>query len=299
MDDIQPIQRVIDRIDERIKEALTVGELADFANFSHFYFCRVFRAATGLPVMLYVTRRKLQFALYDLSRGRKIIDVAMEYGFETHAGFTKAFKRCFGYPPSLYRLHAGANPPQRLELKILRNKLSGGILMHLQIIESKPVTIVGFAGRHVLPNVQRTHDAPAYWDSINMEYSAPLSRLHDTFAESKHCECAVCYDVDIGTGEFTYLLGVGVDNEDLAKIEPDMQKLELQGGLYAVFTTPLVPDAQYTQSIRDTWSDILLNWLPGSEYEFDEERLDFEYYDQRDHGSMAQMDIFIPVRKRV
>jgi len=32
--------------------------------------------------MSYVTWRRLQYALHDLSQGKKVIDVAMEYGFE-------------------------------------------------------------------------------------------------------------------------------------------------------------------------------------------------------------------------
>lgn len=138
---------------------------------------------------------------------------------------------------------------------------------------------------------------------INMEYSKPLSRLHHTFTKSKHCEYSVCFDTDLETGEFTYLLGVGVDNdEDMRKIEQDMYKLEMPGGQYAVFTTPLVENSQYAQSIRDTWKSILVDWIPGSGYEFDEERYDFEYYDERDHpwehDNKVQMDIYIPIRKR-
>lgn len=78
--------------------------------------------------------------------------------------------------------------------------------------------------------------------------------------------------------------------------------MDIPGGLYAVFTTPLVESSQYTQSIRDTWNNILVDWIPNSEYEFDEERYDFDNYDERghawEHGNMVQMDIYIPIRKR-
>lgn len=304
MDYLVEMQQVLDKIDACITEKLSVKELADTAGFSSYHFCRIFQGVTGYPVMLYVARRKLQFALFDLCSGKKVVDVAMEYGFETHAGFTKAFKRCFGYPPSLYCLHADVRPPQKIELQTLKNKLSGGMMMHPQILELKPFTVVGYTSRYSLPDVKHTHDIPAWWDSINMEFSQPLTRLHHTFTNSRHCEYGVCFDADLETGGFTYMLGVGVDNgEDRAKIEPDLCAMELPGGLYAVFTTPLVPDEQYAASIRDTWKDILLGWLPASDYEYDESRKDFEYYDQRDHAwehdNMVQMDIYIPVCKRI
>jgi AraC family transcriptional regulator len=136
-----------------------------------------------------------------------------------------------------------------------------------------------------------------------MEYAEPLTRLHDTFSKSEHCEYAVCFDIDPVTSGFTYLLGVGVDSpEELSGIEPDMYEMRIPGGLYARFTTPLVKSSMYVRAVRETWKNALENWLPASEYEFDEKRYDFEYYDERDHSwendDMAQMEIYIPVQKR-
>jgi AraC family transcriptional regulator len=248
--------------------------------------------------MNYVIRRKLEYALYDLSQGKRIIDVAMDYGFETHAGFTKAFKKCFGYPPSLHRLRIIAKPPQKTTVKSVKLK-HGGISMQVQIKEIQPFAIVGVVSRHSLPNVKRSADAPAYWNTIALDYGKHLSRLYDAFSPVKHGEYALCFDVDEKIGEFMYLLGVSFDkNAEIAKIEPDMRKVEMPGGLYAVFTTPKLTDEQYPQSIADTWEEILTGWLPGSQYEYDENRLDFEAYDERDHGDIVQMDICVPIRER-
>jgi AraC-like DNA-binding protein len=41
---------------------------------------------TGYTLMVYVVKRKLQYALYELVNGNKIIQIAMDYGFDTHAG---------------------------------------------------------------------------------------------------------------------------------------------------------------------------------------------------------------------
>lgn len=303
MDHISVIQNVLDTIDENITQKISVKELAAASNYSFYHFCRIFQELTGMPVMSYITRRKLEYALSDIACGKKIIDVAMDYGYDTHAGFTKAFKRCFGYPPSIYCIHVGANPPQKNNLSRQLKKYNGGIIMNPQIVTKKPFTIVGFTSRHTLPEVRYTHDIPAYWDNVNMDYAQQLTVLHDTFSGSKHCEYGVCYDTDIKTSEFTYLLGVGVDNDqDLSKITNDMKLMKMPGGLYAIFTTPLVDDSEYTTSIHETWKEILVNWLPNSKYEFDEKRYDFEFYDERDHAwennNKVQMDIYIPICQR-
>jgi AraC family transcriptional regulator len=175
--------------------------------------------------------------------------------------------------------------------------------MYPEITKMQPFTVVGFTSRHKMPDVRFTRDIPLYWETINMDCAKPLTRLHNLFNKSRHSEIAVCFDIDPSSSEFTYLLGVGVDNpEDLSMIEPDMYKMKMVGGLYAKFTTPLVAASKHSQTVRDTWKNIFDKWLPASGYQFDEKRYDFEYYDLRDHAwennGMEQMDIFIPVKKR-
>jgi AraC family transcriptional regulator len=253
--------------------------------------------------MLYITQRKLQYAIYDICNGRKILDVAVDYGFETHAGFIKAFKKFYGCTPSHFRLHIPSRIPPRINVSNLICKFSGGYNMSPIVMEKESFTVVGFKSRHKLPNIKSTHDIPAFWNTINMDYGKSLSRLHHTFTNSKHCECSICFDTDTDTGEFTYLLGVGVDNnEDINKIESDMDKIDISGGMYAIFTTPLTESEHYEKSIGETWEYILTEWLPNSQYTLDETRYDFEYYDERDHAwehdNKVQMDIYIPVIKK-
>ena len=175
--------------------------------------------------------------------------------------------------------------------------------MQVQIKEIQPFSIVGVASRHSLPNVKRSADIPAFWNKIALDYGKHLTRLYDTFTPVNHGEYALGFDIDEKNGEFTYMLGVAFDSHaDEKKIEQDMQKVDIIGGLYAVFTTPKVSGDQYPQSIADTWREILTQWLPEAEYEYDSERLDFEAYDERDHeelnGNMVQMDICIPIKGR-
>ncbi len=79
-----------------------------------------------------------------------------------------------------------------------------------------------------------------------------------------------------------------------------MTRVDVPGGLYAIFSTPPVED--YIETIEDTWNEIFRSWLPTSEFELDDTRPDFEYYDHRDHrwyfGGKVQMDICIPIRQK-
>ena len=300
------VQGVLDDIDRRLTdknirmENIRIDELARAVNYSTWHFSRVFLALTGTPVMAYVARRKLAHALYDLSRGKRVIDVAMDYGFETHAGFTRAFRKCYGCPPSLYHLHVAAQPPERATIESVKKMMHGGIAMQVRIREIPPFAVAGVTSRHALPNVKRSADIPAYWNTLKVDCGEHLTRVYDAFEPARHGEYALCFEVDEDMGEFTYLLGVAFDDgTDEANLEPDMRKAEIPGGLYAVFATPKAPSEQYPQSIADTWAEILTRWLPASPYEYDDARLGFEAYDERDHAwlhdGMAQMDIYVPI----
>ncbi len=304
------MQSVLEEIDRRIRETIRVEELARTANYSTYHFCRIFAAVIGTPVMNYVVRRKLEYALYDLSQGGKVLDVAVSYGFDTHAGFTKAFKKRFGFPPSLCRLHVFGEAPEPVTVGRVKSE-HGGLHMNPYITVMTPFTVAGRTLRKKLPGVRHHADIPAYCFGVNSreaEISALCPETSD-FSKSdaiKHCEISMCYDVDPENGEFTYLLGRGIFHpDDLKNIPPDMASYEITG-LYAVFSTPpVVPfdcHEQFARLIQDTWNDIFLKWLPNSEFEYDETRRDFEYYDHRDHGwyfdNNRQMDICIPIRQR-
>lgn len=113
----QLLQRVLDDIDQNIRAPLTPRELAEHAGFSLYHFYRLFEAATGMSVQRYITRRRLLFAAYDMAQGKDVITCALEYGFNTHAGFYKAFRRCFGCGPKAWLASHQASRPVRVNLK--------------------------------------------------------------------------------------------------------------------------------------------------------------------------------------
>ena len=53
--------------------------------------------------MEYVRKRRLIRASEDILGGRKVLDAALDWGYQSHSGFTKAFTGEFGFPPALLR----------------------------------------------------------------------------------------------------------------------------------------------------------------------------------------------------
>ncbi len=111
------IQTSLDVIEANLRTELTAQELADAAGFSLYHYYHVFEAVTGMSVGRYITHRRLLHALWDMSRGKDAISAALDYGFDTHAGFYKAFRKEFGCAPSRYLRSHRAACPARVNLK--------------------------------------------------------------------------------------------------------------------------------------------------------------------------------------
>ena len=73
---------------------------AGVAAYSLYHFCRVFGKFTRHTPHDYLMRRRMTLAAQDLVlQGRKVVDIALDYQFESHEGFTRAFYRIMGVAP--------------------------------------------------------------------------------------------------------------------------------------------------------------------------------------------------------
>ncbi len=88
-------------IEKNLKRKINIEEVADYVGYSKFYFSRMFKQEMNISVMEYVKERKIICASESILQGTKILDVAIEYGWESHSGFIKAFKSYYGFSPSL------------------------------------------------------------------------------------------------------------------------------------------------------------------------------------------------------
>lgn len=90
-------------IENNLRSHLTAEDIAKEAGYSLFHFSRIFKKQMGSSIMEYVKDRRLIKASEEIVNGRKIIDAALDYDYQTHSGFTKAFKNKFGFSPALLR----------------------------------------------------------------------------------------------------------------------------------------------------------------------------------------------------
>jgi AraC family transcriptional regulator len=98
------LQRVIDRMRVDFKANLNLAELAAESGYSRAHFLRIFRIVTGQTPHRYLLDLRLEHARRLVKdRSSRLIEIAVDCGFSSHAYFTKVFTRRFGETPSMYR----------------------------------------------------------------------------------------------------------------------------------------------------------------------------------------------------
>lgn len=150
MDNRVIIQKSIDYIEDNLKTELTAAELAEMAHVSVFHYYRLFQQATGFPVMQYILRRRLLHGVFAMKQGSTKTDAAMTYGFDTYAGFYKAFCREFGATPSDFLSACRAKRPYRIDITgeeqiMITHKTASRILRHWNL-EKETISDIYYEG---------------------------------------------------------------------------------------------------------------------------------------------------------
>lgn len=100
----EAIQNSLNYIEDHLSENIKMDTLANVAALSPYYFQRLFGRLVKKSVNEYVRLRRLAKASEALkSKEKRIIDVALDYGFSDHANFTRAFKDAYGITSEEYR----------------------------------------------------------------------------------------------------------------------------------------------------------------------------------------------------
>ena len=98
------ITRARQFIAEHQTEELSLGRVAQAANMSSYYFCKMFKKSTGLNFTDYLSRVRVEKAKrLLLNPNARVSEVAFDIGFTSITNFNRTFKQLVGQSPSDYR----------------------------------------------------------------------------------------------------------------------------------------------------------------------------------------------------
>ena len=98
-------QRVCRYIARHLDEPLSLETLSAIAHSSPYHFHRQFSAYTGIPLYRYIQWLRLRRACWRLAFNPrdKVIDIALDAGFQNAESFSRAFRTAFDQSPTQFR----------------------------------------------------------------------------------------------------------------------------------------------------------------------------------------------------
>lgn len=285
---IQSIQTAVEYIESNLKGTLNLSSIAESAGYSMYHFDRVFKFTLGESIMEYVRKRKLSEAAKMLvDTDRRIIDIAMEFGFLSQGAFTSSFSKYYGITPGRYRKN-GKNIELLAKYKLtpeLIERTCEALKNEPYLMTKKSFTVVGM-----------TYFGSNQHDEIPDLWQVFIDRIKEigdcVSPETTLGVCDHVEDYDPKKSEFSYMACMEVD--DGARIPNGMIMKRIPESQYVVFT-----HKGSTDNLEDTYRYIYSSYFFKSEFEL-AETPDFELYDKRFKPGEAdsEMDIYVPVKSR-
>ncbi len=274
------IQKSIDYIEDNIKEDIDINRVVQQSGYSTTHFYRIFQALMGEAIKEYIIKRKLSNAAIELAVTKKrLIEIAIDYGFNSQEVFTRAFTKLFHITPGRYRkikssivLYEKINAYQKLMDHI------GDVLIPKIVLE-KEFKIVGMK-KTVKPG---SASIRSLWD----DFSTRKCEIANTM--TKEDILGICeYMPDItDESEFEYLAGVEV--ADFTHIPEGMITKTIPLSKYAVFT-----HKGKMSELKATYENIYGRWLPLSGIKLAEADT-IEIYSLKNNQE-STLDIYIPLQ---
>ncbi len=237
----QILCKALEFIENNITKDIDLYDISSAAGFSVPHFYRLFKRLTGDTVGSYINRRRLLLAAGDLLNSDKSVSrIALEYGFESHDVFTRAFKRVFGITPIEYRRRKGS-PPLIRQAIIISEEITYEQQMKYSIILTEEFYVVGMECE------------AKRWDSdgaIGRLWSCFLSSVDKISNVVKPTVMyGICKQDTCENDKFRYMAAIGVT--DLIKVPTGMTARLMKAQSYFRACVPAsvsVPDA-YTAAI--------------------------------------------------
>jgi AraC family transcriptional regulator len=245
-----------DCIERHIAEPITLHMLAQAAGYSPWHAARIFKELTGKTPFEYIREIRLSRAAEKLKSGEsKIVDVAFDFVFESHEGFTRAFSKKFGISPRHYSKNT---PPLKLFMpesacdyylrlqkgEITMPSTTKNNTVFVQVID-RP------ARKLILKRGIKAKDYYAYCEELSCDVYEELKGMKDALYEPIGMWLPKNLQKP-GTSE--YAMGVEMPADYTGKAPEGYEIITLKPCKMMVFQGPSYDDAKFEEAIGDLWA---------------------------------------------
>ncbi|MGE5627533.1 MAG: helix-turn-helix domain-containing protein [Solirubrobacterales bacterium] len=266
------VQKMQEYIEEHLNEKITLKQLANAAGYSPWYADRLFKEITGKSPFDYIRALRLtKAALVLRDNNIKIVEVALDFVFDSQEGFTRAFSKEFGLPPKRYSRNT---PPIQLFMpskvfdtyKAL-NK-GGFINMEKKTTKTVFVQVIERPSRKVL--LKRGIKAKDYFEYCK-EVGCEIWPMLCSVKEALYEPIGMWLPANLikpGTSE--YVQGVELPLDYKNEVPDGYELIELPACKMMVFQGEPYNDDDFMEAISEVWNHIEkfnpetygYNWAP-------------------------------------
>ncbi len=257
MEWVTGIQRAIDYVEGHLTEEIDYEAVAEKACSSVFHFQRVFGILCGFSLGDYIRMRRLSLAAAELMEtGARVIDIGLQYGYDSPEGFTRAFTRFHGIPPTEARRGGNVKSFSRLSVKLI---LTGGSVMDYRIERLDAFSVI--CRRKNVKKMEgggAAEDISAFWDRCAADGSTQAILRYFPKEPRLNGLLGICFSEEMEASEFPYGIGVEYDGRPIG--QEGLEIVQIPANTYAVFTCRgKMPDA-----FTETYRKIVSEFFPQS-----------------------------------
>ena len=249
---IEAVQRMQDYIEANLDTNITMADLANVSKYSPWYSYRLFVDLLHMTPAVYIRRLRLSKSALKLRDERaKIIDVALDSGFESVDGYQRAFYKEFGCNPYEYSMRPtpiylfkpyGIKYANRKE----KNSMSEVKNVFVQVIE-KP-------GRKLI--IKRGKNAKHYFEYCNEVGCEVWGLLCSMKSIGGEPVCLWLPEKYIAEGTSEYVQGVEVELDYSGKIPEGFDVIELPKCKYIMFQGEPFEEEDFSEAVEQVWEAI-------------------------------------------
>lgn len=245
-------------IEEHLAEEIDFQKAAGIACCSEYHLKRLFSFLSGLTLSEYIRCRRLSLAALALRTSDvKVIDLAMQYGYDSPDSFSRAFHAFHGIAPTQARKIDAiikAFPPMTFQLTI-----RGGHDMQYRIVEKEAFQIAGIKKQITLIYEGVNPQMDGMWARLTEQDFEELKKLSNVEPKGVLCVSANFTEGRAEGATLDQYIGVATSN----RVPERWEVLSVPAGAWAVFTAI----GPFPKALQDVWAQIYAEWFPTSGYQ--------------------------------
>lgn len=272
------VQKMQDYIKEHDKEEITLYELAQSCGYSPGYATKIFNQYVGKTPFEYIRALRLsEAALRIRDEQTKILDIALDFQFDSHEGFTRAFNKEFGISPKRYQKKKVAIPLYKSspvkEGYVTMKKIEMGALEETRKLRLDYIKyLMEFPKRKLI--IKRDIKATNYFEFEQEQIErcqyvwGVLCSIKDALNEPMGIWLSGKYRRE---GTSIYVQGVEVPYDYNSDIPEGFECIELPSQLMMIFQSQPYEDEYFMEEVLDL-QNYIMQYNPSEEgYVWDED----------------------------